>query len=241
MSKKTTTAVKKTVTKKVQAEEPATEVVQQKASDTKNILENDNLEELSPEELKKKIENDEQYEEVFTKLNELFLGYSNEMTQLDAKRQKVIDLMKSIHTEFKSKQGILGEDFFDGDEDEDGDLDGDDDAGDAEENAEPEAEPEVTKVSKAKPAAAKKAEPAPTKKAAPATGKKPAAKKVEPVEVKAEEPEADEPEAEEVKAPAKKAVPAAKKAAAPAVKKAAAPVAKKAAAPAAKKAPAKKK
>jgi hypothetical protein len=118
MSKKTTSApVKKVVAKKPALEKPVQEEKQEVVeSNPTNFVESLNLEELTPTELTQKIENDEQYEEVFTKLNELFLEYSNEMTVLDQKRQKVIDLMKSIHTEFKQKQGI-GHDDEEVDED----------------------------------------------------------------------------------------------------------------------------
>ena len=110
MSKKATTTVKKTTVKstvpeKVQEQKP--EPVEEKSE---SILECLNLEELSPGELVSKIENDAQYEEIFNKLNELFLGYSNDMTVIDQKRQKVIDLMKAMHAEFKQKQGTTNDD-----------------------------------------------------------------------------------------------------------------------------------
>ena len=47
------------------------------------------------------VQTSQQYEEIFDKLNVLFLNYSTQMTALDTKRQKVIDLMKSIHNEYK--------------------------------------------------------------------------------------------------------------------------------------------
>lgn len=177
MSKKAVnTTVKKVVPKKTPEKETVHEADENKSN---NFLENFNLEELTSDELKSKIENDEQYEEVFTKLNELFLGYSNDMTTLDEKRKKVIDLMKSIHAEFKNKQGTTN------DEEE---ADGED--GEEEDGDEPE---EIVTKPVAKPV---------VKKAVASTDKKPAVKKVtEPEEVHADAEETGDDEVEVPKKP----------------------------------------
>jgi len=91
-----------------------------------NFVDNLNLEEMSPEELINVLHNDEQYEEVFNQLNELFLEYSNNMTTLDGKRKIIIDLMKAIHSEFKYKQEIV-KNYIKEDEDEETDEETDED------------------------------------------------------------------------------------------------------------------
>lgn len=79
------------------------------------------LEKLSTTELVNKIENDEQYEEIFIKLNKLSFDYSNDMTAIDQKRQNVIDLMRAMHAEFKRKKAIVDEE---NDDENDGENDG---------------------------------------------------------------------------------------------------------------------
>ena len=184
MSKKAATTTVKKVAPKKPAEKEIVHETKQDGEGSANFLENLNLEELTSSELISKIGDDQQYEEAFAKLNELFLGYSNDMTVLDEKRKKVIELMKSMHDVIKKKQGPAEED---GDEEGEGE-EGDEGEGEGEGE---EAEEEIVTKPVVKPA---------VKKSAQAT--KPPVKKVtEPEEAQAEN---NDEEVEVVKKPAVK-------------------------------------
>ncbi len=98
MSNKST-PIKKVTNKKNLTQE--NEPIQSTKAD--NWLDEIDLEEISPNELIALIENENEYQLVFSRLNELFLEYGNAMSEIDLKRQHDIDLMKAVHSVWKSK------------------------------------------------------------------------------------------------------------------------------------------
>ena len=137
------------------------------------------------EDLKTKIHNDEDYDKIFSKLNENFTTLGAAKTKLQAdllvlagKQQKAVDLMKSIHKEFKDTTG--SEDQTDNQDEETNDANDNADnneeetaageeATQPEENADEDPKPEVQKkkapVKKSAPAKAPVKKTAPVKKA----------------------------------------------------------------------------
>ena len=66
-------------------------------SDNDNdFFENLDINKITSNELKNKIKTDDEYEKIFSKLNDLFLNYSTHLSSLEGKRQKVVSLMKLV-------------------------------------------------------------------------------------------------------------------------------------------------
>jgi len=219
----------------------AKKTVQQPKQDITNV-ETCDFQTMTSEDVLKLVTTTDQYDNVFGKLNDLFLDYSNNMSALDEKRQHIIELMKVIHTKFKdtghgTKYALDKTDNKSDNEDSEGDDKSDEssemivtkpknskkEAAEVEAEGDDEEEEEVPTVKPAKKAPAKKA---PVKKAPAKKEPKPVA--VEEVEEKEEDEEkesdnekeqkdeAEEPEEpDEPEEPAKPAKKPAKKAANP--------------------------
>jgi len=154
-----------------------------------NSLNNADFDEITPEELLTKFDVDTQYQEMFDKLNESFLSYSDELELINIKREHIINLLKGIHKEYKKLHpNEMFNDDFDDETDSMSDYDMNDDV-EEEEPIKPapktvkksppvESEPEVVKPTKpVKKPVAKKTEAKTTTKAVPkpkAPAKKPA-------------------------------------------------------------------
>lgn len=80
---------------------------QKQSTKPENWLDDVDLESISPNELVALIENETEYDLVFSRLNELFLEYGNAMSDIDARRQHDIDLMKAVHSVWKSKPSSI--------------------------------------------------------------------------------------------------------------------------------------
>lgn len=92
MSKKTQSLSKKNVSQKAEPEENEL---------SSSIIDSIDFESITVEELNDNIKSDFHFEEVFHKLQDLFMQYSDEMKTMDDKRQKTIVFLKAVHKEYK--------------------------------------------------------------------------------------------------------------------------------------------
>jgi len=153
------------------AKKTGKKVQEEKVNDEIDI--NFDIETVTFETLKSQIKNDDDYDKIFNKLNEHYANFGTEKNKLNAeavtlagKHKKTIDLMKSLHKEFKDDQGSDEHDS----EADDEQNDDDDVAESAQEAADDNEVAEVVEEVKPVKPAAKKApvKKAPVKKAAPA-------------------------------------------------------------------------
>jgi len=92
MPKKVATTVKQDTKKKAA----------DNTTDIGNISDTIDYEIITAEELIAKIRSsDSHFEEVFSKLQELFLGVSHEMEKMNQKRERCIIVLKAVHQEYK--------------------------------------------------------------------------------------------------------------------------------------------
>jgi hypothetical protein len=138
---------------------------QNKAQDC--LLAHTNIEDLTIEEITAKLTSQQEYEDLFNKLNEQFMLISTEMRELDTSREKVVNLMKNIHHKFNTAdQQFTQNDIDDNSKEKQIDDDSDDsDTSESESDSTDESESEEEKPVEKKKSAPKQAAPKPAKKA----------------------------------------------------------------------------